>query len=84
MRFFKMFKVFLKSGPRGEKSGKMGEKRLSQNPHYPTTTALGRILFSSVVMVLAFPSGVPGSNPVRTLYFYHAFIHFCLCYELCS
>ena len=40
MRFFKIFKVFLKSGPSLEKSGKMGkngEKRLSQNPHYPTT-----------------------------------------------
>ena len=45
MRFFKIFKVFLKSGPSLEKSGKMGkngEKRLSQNPHYPTTdTFLG-------------------------------------------
>ena len=37
MRFFKMFKVFLKSGPGGEKWGKMGEKRLSQSPHFPTT-----------------------------------------------
>ena len=36
---------------------------------------LGRILFSSVVMVLAFQPGGPGSNPVRTLYFCHAFIY---------
>ena len=27
MRLFKMFKVFLKSGPGGEKSGKMGKNR---------------------------------------------------------
>ena len=27
MRLFKMFKVFLKSGPGGEKSGKMGKKK---------------------------------------------------------
>ena len=48
------------------------------------TTALGRILFSSVVMVLAYQSGGPGSNPARIIYFCHAFIHFFLCYELCS
>ena len=29
------------------------------------TTALGRILFSSVVQVLAFRPGVPGSNPTK-------------------
>ena len=48
------------------------------------TTALGRILFSSVVMVLAYQSGGPGSNPARIIYFCHAFIHFFLCYGLCS
>ena len=45
---------------------------------YPTT-ALGGILLSSVVssvvIVLAFQPGGPGSNPVRTLYFGRAFIH---------
>ena len=35
-------------------------------------------------MVLAFQPGSPGSNPVRTLYFCHAFINFFLRYELCS
>ena len=35
--------------------------------------------FSSVVMVLAFQPRSPGSNPVRTLYLCHAFIHFFLC-----
>ena len=48
------------------------------------TTALGRILFSSVVMVLAYQPGGPGSNPARIIYFCHAFIHFFLCYGLCS
>ena len=48
------------------------------------TTALGRILFSSVVMVLAHQPGGPGSNPARIIYFCHAFIHFFLRYELCS
>ena len=43
-------------------------------------TALGRILFGSVVMVLAFHQGVPGSNPARTFYFWHAFVHLYLCY----
>ena len=39
--------------------------------------ALGRILFSSVVMVLAYQPGGPGSNPARILYFCHAlFISF--------
>ena len=47
------------------------------------TTALGRIPFSSVVMVLGFRPGVPGSNPVQILYFCHAFIHYFLCYGLC-
>ena len=48
------------------------------------TTALGRIPFSSVVMVLAYQPGGPGSNPARIIYFCHAFIHFFLCCELCS
>ena len=48
------------------------------------TTVFGRILFSSVVMVLALRPGVPGSNPVRTLYFCHAFIHLFLYYGICS
>ena len=48
------------------------------------TTALGRILFSSVVMVLAYQPGGPGSNSARIIYFCHAFIHFFLCYGLCS
>ena len=48
------------------------------------TTALGRILFSSVVLVLAFRPGVPGSNPVQILYFCHAFIHLFLCYGFCA
>ena len=39
-------------------------------------TALRRILFSSMVMVLAFCPGVPGSHPGQILYFCHAFIHF--------
>ena len=47
------------------------------------TTALERILFSSMVMVLAFRPGVLGSNPAQTLYFCHAFIHLFLCYRLC-
>ena len=34
-----------------------------------------RILFSSVVMVLAFHPGVPDSESVQILYFRHAFIH---------
>ena len=38
------------------------------------TTALGRILFSSVVMVLAYQLGGPGSNVARFSYFCHAFI----------
>ena len=40
------------------------------------TTALERILFSSVVMVdlMAFRQGVPGSNFVQILYFSHAFV----------
>ena len=33
---------------------------------FKPTIALGRILFSSVVMVLAFRPGVPGSNPVES------------------
>ena len=37
MRFFKIFKVFLKSGPRGEKWVKNGEKCLAQSPQFPTT-----------------------------------------------
>ena len=48
------------------------------------TTELKRILFSSVVMVLAFRPGVPGSNPVQNLYFCNAFIHLFLCYGLCA
>ena len=48
------------------------------------TTALGRILFSSVVMVLAYQLGGPDSNTTRIIYFCHAFIHFFLCYGLCS
>ena len=48
------------------------------------TTVLEKIFFSSVVMVLAFRPGVPGSNRVQTLYFCHAFIHLFLCYGLCS
>ena len=48
------------------------------------TTALGRILFSSVVMILAYQPGGPGSSPARIIYFCHAFIHFFLRYELCS
>ena len=48
------------------------------------TTELKRILFSSVVIVLAFQPGGPRSNPVRTLYFCHAFINFFLRYKLCS
>ena len=47
------------------------------------TTALGRILFSSVVMVMAFQPVGPDSNPIRTLYFCHAFINFFFRYELC-
>ena len=47
-------------------------------------TALGRILFSSVVIVLDFQPGGPGSTPVRTLHFFHAFVHLFLCYVLCS
>ena len=46
MRFFKIFKVFLKSGPSLEKSGKIrknGVKRLAQNPHI-YTTHMGRKL----------------------------------------
>ena len=35
-------------------------------------------------MVLAYQPGGPGSNPARIIYFCHAFIHFFLCYELCS
>ena len=35
------------------------------------------------MMVLAFWPGVPGSNPVQILYFFHAFIHLFLCYGLC-
>ena len=42
-------------------------------------TGLGRILFSPVVMVLAFRPGIPGSNSVQTLYFCHAFIHLFPC-----
>ena len=48
------------------------------------TTTLGRIFFSSVVMVLAYQPGGPGSNPARIIYFCHTFIHFFLCYGLCS
>ena len=42
------------------------------------TTALGRILFNSVVMVLAYRPGVPGSNLVRRPYIsaMHVFIRF--------
>ena len=47
-------------------------------------TELKRILFSSVVIVLAFRPGVPGSIPVQILYFRHAFIHLFLCFGLCS
>ena len=43
---------------------------------------LGRVLFSSVVMVSAFSPGVIGSNPARTLYFCHAFVHLFLCHGL--
>ena len=43
------------------------------------TTALERILFSSLVMV----HEVIGSNPAQILYFYHAFIHLLLCTGLC-
>ena len=43
------------------------------------TTVLGRILFSSVVMVLAFRPGIPCSNPVHTVFFCHAFVHMFLC-----
>ena len=50
----------------------------------PDSTALGRILFSSVIMVLAFRLAVLGSNPVQTLYFDHAVIHLFLCYGLRS
>ena len=39
---------------------------------------------NSMVMVLFFCPGVPGSNPARTLYFWHAFIHLFLCNRLCS
>ena len=42
---------------------------------YPTT-ALGRILFSSVVMVLGFRPGVPGLDPAQTLYSCHGFCSF--------
>ena len=35
-------------------------------------------------MVLAFRTGIPGSNPIQILYFCHAFIYFFLCYRLCS
>ena len=45
---------------------------------------VGENSLNSMGMVLAFQPGGPGSNPVRTLYFCHAFIHFFLCYELCS
>ena len=45
---------------------------------------LERILFSSVVSVLAFRPGVLGSNPVQVLYLCHAFIHLFICYGLCS
>ena len=38
--------------------------------------------FSSVVMVLALRAGIPGSNPVQTLYFCHAFIYFFYVTEL--
>ena len=48
------------------------------------TTVLERILFSSVVTLLAFRPGVPGSNPVHILYFSHEFIHLFLCYRLCK
>ena len=48
------------------------------------TTTLERILFSSGAMVLAFGARGLWSNPVLTLYFYHAFIHLCLCYRLSS
>ena len=41
------------------------------------TTALERILFSSVVMVFAFRPGIPGSNSARTLYFCHEFLYSC-------
>ena len=44
---------------------------------------LERILFSSVVVVLASPPGVADLNPVLILYFCHAFIHLFLCYGLC-
>ena len=39
------------------------------------TTALRRILFSSVVMVLTFLQGVLGPNPVRFLYFCYETVH---------
>ena len=38
MRLFKMFKVFFEKWSELGKIGKNGEKRLSQNPHFPTTT----------------------------------------------
>ena len=47
-------------------------------------TVLEGILFRSVVMVLVFRPGIPGSSPVQFLYFYHTLIHFFLCNGLCS
>ena len=44
------------------------------------STALGRIFFSSVVILLAFSPGVLGSNPARSLYFFYVFV----CYKLSS
>ena len=38
----------------------------------------------SLAMLYAFPRGVLGSNPTRSLYFCHAFVHLFLCYGLCS
>ena len=48
------------------------------------TTGLERIVFNSMVMVLAFCPGVPCSNPVQISYFCHTFIQLFPCYGLCS
>ena len=46
------------------------------------TTTLVRILFTSVVMALAFRPCVLGSNPAWSLYFCSPFLHFFLCYGI--
>ena len=48
------------------------------------TTAFGKIVCSSVVVVLAFRSGILGSNSVRSVFFCYAFVHLFLCYGLSS